>query len=306
MDGHINASVRAVEPVTVTELVSNIQDVLALGPYSPDSASRLGDLMRRFAAYASASGVKHAWEVDVAVVESFVRARSSDGSIPAVATMHLRRAAVRLLFFEGRKMGVVNHDPTLDLVLPPRSSLPTRPLTDDEIGLCRSHSLSTMAETRQPAAWALAEATARSGDLARIRIEHLELDRDRVWIVGSSRTDHRWGHLSDWGRTQILRRIEAIGEVSPHVPIVCRRAKEGISATSSASKAIAETMRRANLHQESDVRPGSVAAWAGAKAFSEGASIEDVALMLGIRSLDRAATFIGHAWRDQPEESRGP
>jgi hypothetical protein len=39
-----------------------------------------------------------------------------------------------------------------------------------------------------------------------------------------------------------------------------------------------------------------VAAWVGAKALSEGTSIDEVARMLGVRSLDGAAAFIGYDW----------
>ena len=53
------------------------------------------------------------------------------------------------------------------------------------------------------------------------------------------------------------------------------------------------------LAGEPDVGPSSVAAWAAARAFREGASIDEVARMLGIRSLDRAARFIGWDWKQE-------
>jgi len=67
-----------------------------------------------------------------------------------------------------RQLGVYDGDPTIDLVLPPRSFLAVRPLTDDEIAVCRSFSLQTLTATRQPAAWALAAATARTSELPHI------------------------------------------------------------------------------------------------------------------------------------------
>jgi hypothetical protein len=67
-----------------------------------------------------------------------------------------------------RQLGAYDCDPTIDLVLPPRSFLAVRPLTDDEIVVCRSFSLQTLTATRQPAAWALAEATARNSEIHHI------------------------------------------------------------------------------------------------------------------------------------------
>ena len=50
----------------------------------------------------------------------------------------------------------------------------------------------------------------------------------------------------------------------------------------------------------SSVSP-SVAAWAGATAFRQGAQIDEVARMLGVRSLDQAARLIGWDW-DREED----
>jgi integrase/recombinase XerC len=139
-----------------------------------------------------------------------------------------------------------------------------------------------------------------------VRVRDVDLANSRIWIAGSTKTDPRWGALSGWGLVQIERRLRALGDVDPATPLVCATAKDGVSATSSASIAIALTLRRAGLAGEPDVRPGSVAAWAGATAYAKGVPIEDVAPMLGIRSLDRAAEFIGLDWRRQePAPSRG-
>jgi len=61
--------------------------------------------------------------------------------------------------------------------------------------------------------------------------------------------------------------------------------------------AVVEILRRAGTHGEPDVRPGSVAAWAGGRLLREGRSIDQVAKALGSRSLDRAAETIGFDWR---------
>src|SRR2546428_3600286 len=121
---------------------------------------------------------------------------------PSVATMHLRRSALRLYFRTLRQLGLREGDPTIDVTLPPRSCLAVRPLTDDEIVVCRSFSLQTLTATRQPAAWALAEATARTSEIPHIVVSDLDLSRGQVWIHGSSKAEARWGSLSEWGAAQ--------------------------------------------------------------------------------------------------------
>jgi len=67
--------------------------------------------------------------------------------------------------------------------------------------------------------------------------------------------------------------------------------------------AVIEVLRNAGIHGEPDVRPASVVSWAGARLHQRGASIDQVARALGVRSSDRAAEMIGYEWqahRDEP------
>jgi hypothetical protein len=217
--------------------------------------------------------------------------------------MHLRRSALRLYFQTLRQLGLFDGDPTMDLALPPRSCLAVRPLTDDEIVVCRSYSLRTLTATRQPAAWALAEATARTSEIHHILVSDLDFTNSRVWIHGSSKAEPRWGSLSDWGAIQLARRVGSLDNVLTDDPAV---AYEGSGSEQSGQVssciAIAETLRRAGIGKEPDVRPGSVVAWGGRRVFEETGSIEEVARQLGMRSLDRAARFIGLSWKPGASE----
>jgi hypothetical protein len=65
----------------------------------------------------------------------------------------------------------------------------------------------------------------------------------------------------------------------------------------SCCNAIRDVLIRAGLDSEADLRPPSVAAWAGVNALEETGSIDGAALRLGIRSLDAAAKFINFDWR---------
>ena len=265
---------------------------------SEQSERRLVELMLRFLGYAERGcGVSSLRDVTAEHARGFILAPSGGGwpVAPSISTSHLRRSAVRLLFRALRQASVVEHDPTLDLVLPARSSLSARPLTDDEVALGRSFTSKALGETRQPAAWALAEATARTSELSAIRIRDVDIDGRRVWIAGSTKTDPRWGQLTDWGVETLARRL-AILEGPPDAPLVYDGDGTGESRQASACTAISETLRRAGLAGEPDVRPVSVAAWAGALVLKQTGQIEAVARALGMRSLDRAARLIGWDW----------
>ena len=265
---------------------------------SEQTERRLMGLMLRFLRYVERGcGLGSLAEVTPEHVRGFVLAPSGGrkAAAPSIATSHLRRSAVRLLFRVLRQASAVEHDPTLDVVLPARSSLAARPLTDDEIALGRSFSLKTLGETRQPAAWALAEATARTSELPGIRIRDVDLNPGRVWIAGSKKTDPRWGQLTDWGFDALARRI-ALLDAAPDAPLIYDGAGSEESRQASACAAISETLRRAGLTAEPDVRPVSIAAWAGRRIFVQTGRIEEVARALGMRSLDRAARLISWDW----------
>jgi hypothetical protein len=134
------------------------------------SGIRYFSLWARFERFARAKGVMSVNEVTPKLASGFVRARTSTGDHPSVATMHNRRAALRLLFRVLREFRLAHADPTLDLGLPPRSSLAVRPLTDDEVDLCRWAALSSLTTTSQPAIWALAEAGASTLEIARVTV----------------------------------------------------------------------------------------------------------------------------------------
>lgn len=262
-----------------------------------ERTSRIIDRFSRFAA--NGHGIGSLGGVTTEVAEGFVHATTDSGGGPSISTMHLRRTALRLLFRAARQSSLVNGDPTLDIVLPPRSSLGARPLTDDEVSLCRSVAQWSLNGSRRTAAWALAEATCRSSELPHVTTDDVDLDSGRIWIGGGKATDQRVGQLTEWGLTQVRARIEELDE--PTRPLVyAGRAPTGAGQVAGAS-ALVNVLTRAGLHQEPDVRPGSVAAWAGRRVLDDTGRIDHAARALGVRSLDRAAGIVAWDWRTDPE-----
>jgi integrase/recombinase XerC len=264
---------------------------------SDQTAGAMRKAWYRFAAFSCAGDdVGTVADISAEVASAYVRARSEGGSVPSVAAMHWRRSALRLLFRVWRELGVCDFDPTLDLRLPRRSSLAARPLADDEVAMCRWAALSTATETRLPVVWALAETGATTGEIPSVLVGDVDLESGAVHLAGSTKTDPRSARLSEWGVSQVRRRIEAL-DGRESVALAYDGAGGPASAQASVSGAIGDIFRRAGLGDEPDVRPRSVAAWLGRTIFDETGRIELVAQRLGLRSLDRAAALIGWEWR---------
>jgi hypothetical protein len=266
---------------------------------SEQSLTRMLDLIGRFGRFVVQGLDVHSLdEVTAAHVGMFVRAHGRDHVGSSVATMHLRRSAVRLLFRTARGLGMTEGDPTIDLKLDARSSVVGRPLTDDEVGVCRTAALQSLTSTRLSAAWALAEATARTAELPHLRVGDLDLDAARVWLHGSPRTEPRWGAIHKWGVLQLARHVRDLGHDSdPETRLTYSGSGSAQSRQASSCQAIGETLRRAGLEGEADVRPVSVAGWAGARIYADTSRIEATARALGVRSLDRTARLIGLDWQ---------
>jgi hypothetical protein len=269
-----------------------------VGTPTMQSKLRFDEIIGRFEKFAERGfGAKQIDEITADIASQFVHAMGSNGKPPSVRTTHIRRSALRLLFRTARLEFGADGDPTADLVLPPKTKLTARPLTEDEVAVGRSYSLHTMTATRQPAAWALCEATATTAELPHITTDDLDLDNangPRVWLHGSYKREPRWGLLDDWGAAQLRRRALALVGTDR---LIYAGTDTGHRGQISACIAIKETLIRCGLDKEADVRPASLVAWAGRVALEETGSIEGVALRLGFRSLDSAATFINYTWR---------
>lgn len=270
-----------------------VSHLTELGVLAPISLIRVADLIRGFANLLEASGVESSGDITEAHASAFVRSLTRSKTEPSVATMHLRRTALRIFFREAKAFGVGSVDLTTNIALPPRSYRDLRPLTDREIERCRSFAEHKKGEARYAMAWALAEATARVAELGAIRARDLDLGRRRVWIGGSANTDARWSELTDWGGDQLQRVVMSRLKPPPDRSLLM----PGTTSRGSVHELVASTLRRAGLAKTPGVRPNSIPAWRGTAELDNGASIDEVAALLGMRSLDRAAAFIGFDWR---------
>lgn len=280
-----------------------VSQVHTTGDLTGLSAERMLTLWARFERFAlHGHGVSTVGGVTEELVRHFVESWTTKGQKPSIATQHLRRASIRLLFRVLRQFGLANSDPTLDLRLPARSDVPFRPLTDDEVELARWASLSTLTMTRRPAVWALAEAGASTAEIPHVTVANVHAQERRVWISGGPKTDPRWSALTEWGAVLLARRLRALSPGSAQVPVTYDAVGSACSARTSASEALRLVLRHAGLLHEPGVRVRSVTAWTGRRILTETGDIAEVARRLGLRSLDLAAELVGWDWRDPTGE----
>ncbi len=260
------------------------------GEIADSAVRRVEPTLQRAVDFFERRGVSSLDGVRSVDASDFVHSRLESGLPASDSVRHNRRAALRLLFRVARRLELVTGDPTLDLGLPPKSSDAARPLDDDEMELCRD--VAHWTSSRVAVSWALAEATARGAEIAAIALDDVDLDAGSVWITGGPRTSPRTGSLSEWGIATLRQRTPTRGAGL----LAYGGEGKGIAGQVSTCRAISTVLLRAGLAGEPDVRPMSVAAWAGRRVLDETGSIERTALAMGVRSLDRAARLVGHDW----------
>jgi hypothetical protein len=133
-------------PRAVDRVAAELRD---RGRLSAQSEPRVLGLFERFAGFVSrAFDVASLQDVSREHVEAFVKASTvGTAEAPSVATMQLRRSALRLLFRTARELDLLDGDPTVDLVLPSRTNESARPLTGKEVEQCRRVCLHDLAST---------------------------------------------------------------------------------------------------------------------------------------------------------------
>jgi len=285
-------------PLSTIDTISQITDEWRGSDDRTDQTiERMSEIADRFASRLIVLGIGDLYRVGPDECESFVDAPTRTGEAPSIGTRHFRRVTLRAIFRTLRTEGVDIGDPTLDIELSPRSAHATRPLTIDEIMLCRTASfISRSEDLRRPAAWALAEATASTSEIPRIR----GVDITGGLIVelpGSSRTLPRRYGLTMWGREIVGRRIRELGDPTIALTYDGDGQPGEVSPQAATCKLIADILRVAGLANETDLRPASVRYWRARNVYDVNRDIVGVARMLGMNSLDRAADAIGVDWK---------
>jgi len=279
---------------------------VASGDFSTQTLARACEIADRFAHRVTAQGLTTFAQVDAAHCQGFIDAPTTAGAPPELTTRHSRRTALRMLFRTLRQVGLCDADPTLDLRLPARSVTAARPLSDVEVTLCRASARLGEAgavSLQRATAWALAETTAMTSEISRIRLSDVDDPHAPRWVQlpGTRRLDSRLGQLTDWGAVIVARQLRVLAgqRAGAHTLLTYRgRGVPGQDKAQSATcNAIGAILDLAGLSTEPDIRPASVRNWAGRRLYDGGMPIEQVARRMGCWSLDTAATAIALTWR---------
>ncbi len=280
-------------------VVSVLNDRCARGDLAVSSASKAAEIQARFVLFLERGhGINDLGDIACDDVRRFVNAKSKDRTgvlrSPSARTMDNRLWAVRSYFAVLRQLGIGVGDPVAGMSVR-RGDVPrARPLTDVEQRRGRSASTRFAGDTRGPAAWALACATATTAELSAANAASVDWTQRRVWLDGGKRRP-RWGHLDEWGAQQLRTRLADLDvRDDSELPLLYDGSRGGTSRQSTGSQLLASILRRAGLALDPLVKPSSVVGWAASGIYAEsGQDLVATSERIGVASLDATARILG-------------
>jgi integrase/recombinase XerC len=250
---------------------------------------RFVDILELFTARIAMSGHRSVLSASAQDCSVFLRSPTRRGDQPAVATLHLRRSALRAMYRTIMTLGVQAVDPTRNLELPSRSTRICRPLEDDEIALLR---VGATGMTAALVAICGAGATTSEATL----LTPANLVDDELHLPGAARIRPRTVRLDNWATNTIRGRTHRGRSDQPL--ILLGGAPPG---SQRAQAAVCNRLRRLIAHcgiDDDHIRPQSLRLHRAATVLSETADIAAAARTLGLSSLDATSEALGHNWQE--------
>lgn len=286
--------------IAIRVITATWHERASAGDMSAQTVDKFTLLMGRFDRYAYAYGALTCADVTPDLVSDFIRAHGRDRrsleAPPSVSTQHQRRSVIRLWARDAIAAGYLLADPTLHIDLPPRSRSLTRPVTDDEVALIEYQSESWATPTRHAATVALALSGVHTGEIASIR--PADITGGQISAPGTPKVQARVLPIgSDWCRRVLAERIDLIGNASDGRTLVSTGRGTDAQQQARVCTAIRDVIIRAGLDTDSAIKPSSLSAHPARAVFDRTGFIQDAAHLLGVTSLDAAASAIDWDWQ---------
>ena len=272
---------------------------------SADIVSVYGKNVAAFLRVMSAQGVERVCEVDANRVLFWLQMAQPGRPAPTRNTMSARRSAARAFFETAKCLGITGDNPAANVVLPTRSERYVRAYTTEQVEQLRRVSYYRIGETRMPALLALCISGAAMPEIGELTVADVDLEAGRFWAHdGGYRCRDRWvPFFDDWCANAISRRVghlrDVLGEAADDAPLIYQPGKDGPKErgrSSVATNLLTQLQVKARVHRPGVTRGESIREWTAAQVFAETGSVEQVALRLGMASLDAAAHLVGYDW----------
>ena len=255
--------------------------------YEPQTLQRLIDIGAHFSNFAEAVGVTELDDINQTLCEAFVTAVDSTGQPTSIHVQHQRRWTLNAHLID-----IQQNSPASNISIGKRPSGIVRPLTDDEIQLGRTGCIvHNRPNQRRLIAWALAESTATTSEIPNITAQHIH--DGELELPGTARLKRRVVQPEGWAQKTVNHALK--NKPPPDKPLTYSGTKPAghPSPQATTCRLIYSILDDTHLSTMPGIKPASIRNWRGRNAYDHGATLIEVAELLGHPNLDRTAAAIG-------------
>ena len=257
--------------------------------YSAQTIQRLIDISDNFTSYLNALEVADLADLTTRVCEAFITAPDTDGQPTSIHVQHQRRWVINSYL---TAIQANTNNPAAQVTIAKRPDGIVRPLTNDEIQLARTAGTKNGQKYwRRYAAWALAETTAATSEIPQITPANIH--DDTLELPGTARLNPRTVPIQPWAKQILEQAIAHQPDTTKPLTYTGNSPPDRPSPQAATCRLIYTILDDTYLNTLPGVKPASIRNWRGRHDYDQGASLIEVAELLGHPNLDRTAAAIG-------------
>jgi site-specific recombinase XerD len=298
-------------PITdaVERVFADWQRQVSDGLVSQGVAGSYSSLMRSFASYLGRRGITELWDVTPTLVLEWLHTPTEKGTPAADSTRIGRRTVARTFFNTAQKLGLTDLNPAASVHEQQRSERHVHAFSKAEIDRLKRFAQYRIGESKTPTMLALLLLGATSREVAYIRAGDIDVANNRLCLHdGAARNRARWVPMDDaWARSTLLRYVETLqaskpgldsGEAARHLLAYRPQTANpnGLKRAASVATTMDKFLRMADVYEPGQTRIESIREYLALRVFTETRRLEDVAVRLGLSSLDTIAHIVGSDW----------
>jgi site-specific recombinase XerD len=285
------------------------------GEVSAATVQTHGKVLTTFTRFVTVQGAKLVCDIDAPMLQAWTHSFATRSKTPPTTnTVALRQSVARSLYRTFAKLGITDQDITVAVPALRRPERKVLPLTESQVTALKKASLKKRTthsgSSKAPAAIALALLGLQSKEIPATRVRDIDFLEGTVFAHdGGHRFYDRHVPIDDpWAYRILAERVQYLQKSHPggadDLFVAYEEGKKrGGSGQSNPAAATSNTIdgifRDAGVKQPGRVRIASLNEYVALRVYQETGSLVEVAVRLGMSSLDAVAHIVDDNWLDE-------
>lgn len=290
-------------------------DAATRGEVSTSTVQTHGKVLATLAKFAKAQTIQQVADLDAVALHAWYQAPAArSGDLPTANTVALRQSVARSMFRTMALLGITDRDVTVAVPALRRPERVVNPLSEQDVRKLKGAAIrrreTHSGSSKAPAVLALALLGLQSKEIPATRVCDIDFLNGTVWAHdGGARVTDRHVPIDDsWAWNMLAERVQYLqkthGAKAAKMPVAYEPGKtRGGTTPKNPAAATSNTLdgifKDAGVKQLGRVRIASLNEYVAVRVYAESGNLMDVAVRLGMRSLDAVAHIVDKNWFDE-------